>query len=118
MIDADEDQDRTANELAEAKREMRANKARLVAEGGVPRSRQRGTLSTLPSAPVSAPVKDVVQVEAAAFVKPVPDAAPSVPAHSSMGVQFVVAVALVAVLIAVWIVERRSAARDTEDGND
>ena len=117
MIDADEDQNRTANELAEAKREMRANKARLVAGGGVSRGRQRGTLSALPSAPVSAPVKDVVQVEPVALVKPDINAAPSTPVHDSMGVQLVVAAVLVAVLMAVWVVERRSSARDMEGGN-
>ena len=116
MIDADEDQDRAANELAEVRQERRAERARLAAGGK--RTNMRGTLSALPSAPK--PAQPSAPVEATALVVAeahgATDGAP-VSSMPSTLMQFAVAAALVAVLIAVWVVERRSAARDREDGD-
>ncbi len=118
MVDAEEDRERTANDLAEAKREMRANKARL-AVGDVVRTAKRGTLSSLPAAPVAAPVavpQDGAGLVPAVVADPPAQSSGFVPATSFT--QLMLATALVAVLIVVWIVERRSSARDKMEDQD
>ena len=116
MVDADEDRDRTASDLAEAKREMRANKARLVTGRESVPSARKGTLAALPAAPKQAlPAVQVEPTVAAVEVAPPKGAGDTgfVPSHSIT--QFLVAAALVMVLVVVWIVERRSSAKDMED---
>ena len=117
MIDADEDGERIGNELSVAKQRMRANKARLAAGERV-EAVGRGRLSALPSAPLPA-AQPSAPVESVAVVAAVPQKGEETGGTgfvlpSSM-MQFLVAAALVAVLV-VWVVERRSAVRDSEDG--
>ena len=115
MVDADEDRDRIASDLAEAKREMRANKARLVTGRESAPSARKGTLAALPAAPKQALPEAQVETVAVVEVAPQKGAGDTgfVPSHSIM--QFLVAAALVMVLVVVWIVERRSSAKDMED---
>lgn len=117
MVDAVEDLERTAGDLADAKRTMRSNKARLSVGAGISARPRQGTLSTLPAAPgkgvsVAPASQEGHSVLNAPPSQPSPDGG-FVPATSF--VQLLVAAALVAVLVAVWIAERRSASKDLED---
>lgn len=114
MIDADEDRERISNELADAKREMRANKARLVAGGDRTAPARRGTLTALPAAPKPAQTVASVGTVAAVDVAPQNGAGEAGFVPSCSFTQLLVAAALVAVLVAVWIVERRSSVADRE----
>ena len=117
MIDANEDQSRAANELAAEISARRALKARLAADGASAGAREGGTLSALPAAPSPVAHETAAAPSAAVVVNEEPGAGRQPAEASSFPTQLLLAAVLVAVLVCVWVVERRSmrSVKEVED---
>ena len=115
MIDPEVDPDRAANARSEEFAARRARRRAILAANEPPQGRKVGHLAALPSAPPTADVgtlTETVAVDAA----PPGYVAPAENTSSAFGgtTQMLAAVALVAVLLVVWFVERRSARKGEE----
>ena len=115
MIDPDVDPERAANTRAEEFAARRARRRALLATGEPPQGRNVGHLVALPSAPPSADAGTLTETVAVESVPP-DNVAPAENAAVVFGstTQLIAAAVLVAVLLAAWFAERRSARKGEE----
>ena len=108
MIDPDVDPERAANARSEELSARRAHRRALLAAGEPPQGRKVGHLAALPPAPPTADAGTLT--ETVAETAPAKDNAPTENTSIVLGspTQLLAAAALVAVLLVVWFVERRS----------